>query len=116
MDSQGTDNTFEEFPKRIAFSLSTSFPNDKVESLVYPAYRTAGKLEEAVSLFTEWLISNVAEREEALLQSESKSSDTGKPKAWAEREQAKVVLMAHRCAALSDSQSRVLCRSWLRLV
>lgn len=58
---------------------------------MYPAYRTAGALDEAVALFTEWLINNVAEREEAMLNGQT----DGKGK-WADREQAKIVLLAHR--------------------
>lgn len=93
---QGTDNTFEDFPKRIAYSLSSSLSSTNVESLVYPAYRTAGALDEAVAMFTEWLISNVAEREEAALQESSKGKGT-----WKDREQARIVLMAHR--SVSDT-------------
>lgn len=51
-----------------------------------------------MALFTEWLISNVAEREEKLLQAQTEGKGS-----WADREQAKVVLLAHRwvCVLMS---------------
>ncbi|KAF4438414.1 hypothetical protein F53441_12802 [Fusarium austroafricanum] len=48
---KGTDNTFHEFPYAVAREL----PNEKVESVVYPKYKTTGELAQASEAFLEWL-------------------------------------------------------------
>lgn len=95
---KGNDDTFEEFPKRIAYNLShTLYPKCIVEPKVYPAYKTAGDLAEAVVKFTEWLIQLVAEREMELQEERDKIDPKGKGR---EKERAKVVLLGHRYVVL----------------
>lgn len=100
---KGNDETFEQFPKRILYSLSQTFgAKMHIDSVIYPAYRTAGKLEDAVVLFKEWLVALTAEKEEAFMLAQQKETVRGGNAAatWQDRTQAKVVLMGHSMGGL----------------
>ena len=50
------ETTFEDFPSRLAYILSKTYPALRVESTIYPTYDTRGQLSGAVDNFVEWLI------------------------------------------------------------
>ncbi|KAH6956555.1 hypothetical protein DER45DRAFT_523793 [Fusarium avenaceum] len=52
---KGTDNTFHEFPYDLKAAVAKQLPDDKVESIVYPRYETAGELAQAAEAFLGWL-------------------------------------------------------------
>ncbi|KAF5000797.1 hypothetical protein FGRMN_1404 [Fusarium graminum] len=58
---KGTDNTFHEFPYDLKAAVAKQLPDDKVESVVYPRYETAGELAQAAEAFLEWLKGQVME-------------------------------------------------------
>ncbi|KAM5346957.1 hypothetical protein ACJ41O_009962 [Fusarium nematophilum] len=58
---KGTDDSFYDFPYDLKKSVAKLLPDDKVESVVYPQYETAGELSQASEAFLEWLKERVME-------------------------------------------------------
>jgi hypothetical protein len=87
-----------DFPQRLCYSLAHTFRSRfKVEAIVYPAYKTSGKLEDAVLNFLTWLQEFVAERENDWLEARNAQREAkGQARlTWSERDQARVVLLGH---------------------
>jgi hypothetical protein len=100
----GNDKTFEDFPQRIAYSLSHTFVSRfRVEPIVYPQFKTQGSLADAVLSFLSWLQDFIAEKELAWLDAKNAQLE-GKGKqrmTWSERDQARIVLMGHSFVSFS---------------
>lgn len=52
--SQGTDDTFKDFPGDLQRLVGKQLPDHRVESVVYPKYETKGELAQATDAFVEW--------------------------------------------------------------
>ncbi|KAL0573967.1 hypothetical protein V5O48_007982 [Marasmius crinis-equi] len=60
---KGDDDTFAQFPQRLENILQGSLPRLKVESHLFPAYKTRGELNEAVVRFADWLTTLTVQKE-----------------------------------------------------